>query len=40
MEIVIAVFIGAWLSGAGILAYNRLKKEFKEEADRKRGDAE
>lgn len=30
MEIVIALFIGVWLSGAGILAYRQLKKDFQE----------
>jgi len=29
MEIVIALFIGAWLSCAGILAYRQLKEDFR-----------
>ena len=28
MEAVIAVFIGCWLSAAGLLAYRQMKKEF------------
>ena len=30
MEIVIAVFIGIWLSGAAFIAHKRLLKEYKE----------
>lgn len=30
MEVVIAFFIGAWLSGACLLAYRQLKKESTE----------
>lgn len=29
MEIVLAIFLGAWISTAGILAYFWLKNEFK-----------
>lgn len=29
MEIVLVVFLGAWISAAGILAHIWLKKEFK-----------
>lgn len=29
MEIAIAVFLGLWLSGASLLAYRRLKREYK-----------
>lgn len=29
MEIVLAAFIGLWLSGASLLAYRQLKKDFK-----------
>ncbi len=40
MEVVIAAFIGIWLSGAGVLAYRQLKKDFNgERGDKKRGDA-
>ena len=28
MEILVAIFLGAWLSGAGILGYWALKKDF------------
>lgn len=38
MEIAIVIFLGCWISAAGILSYRRLKREF-EEADRdKNGD--
>lgn len=30
MEIVIAVFIGAWLTAVGVMSYVRLKKEYKD----------
>ncbi len=30
MEIAIAVFLGCWIAGAGILAYRRLKKDFRD----------
>ena len=30
MEIAIAVFIGAWIALAAILAFRRLKKDFNE----------
>jgi hypothetical protein len=30
MEIVIAIFLGAWLSTAACLGYMQLKKDFKE----------
>lgn len=30
METAIALFIGAWLSAAGVIAYRQLKKEFRE----------
>lgn len=30
IETLIVVFIGVWLSGAALIAYNRLKKEYKE----------
>lgn len=28
MEYVIAIFVGVWISAAGILAYLRIKKDF------------
>lgn len=28
MEYVIAIFVGVWISAAGILAYFRIKKDF------------
>ena len=28
MEYVIAVFVGLWISAAGLLAYRRIKKDF------------
>ena len=28
MEYVIAIFVGIWISAAGILAYFRIKKDF------------
>ncbi len=28
MEYVIAVFVGVWISAAGIMAYFRIKKDF------------
>ena len=37
MEVVITVFIGCWLSAAGILAYRQMKKEFGEAGDQKGG---
>ena len=30
MEYAIAIFVGVWISAAGILAYLRIKKDFKE----------
>ena len=30
MEILIAVFLGAWLSVSGILAYKQIKKDFRD----------
>ena len=30
MEIVIAVFLGAWLSVSGVLAYKQIKNDFKD----------
>ena len=27
-EMIVACFIGAWLTTAGIIAYNRLKKDY------------
>ena len=30
IEVIIAVFIGMWLSGAAYLAYSRLQKEYGE----------
>ena len=27
-EILVACFIGAWLTGAGIISYRRLKKDY------------
>ncbi len=30
MEIIIAIFLGIWLSGAAILGYMQLKKDFDE----------
>lgn len=38
MEIAIALFLGFWLSGASLLAYRRLKGEFKEVIDNKEGE--
>lgn len=32
VEIVIAVFLGVWLSGAAALGYVQLRKDFKKES--------
>ncbi len=29
MEYLIAVFLGLWISAAGVISYSRLKKDFK-----------
>ena len=34
-EIIVAVFIGIWLTAAGIAAYMRLKKDYKNMEDTK-----
>ena len=38
MEIVIAVFVGAWVAAAGALSYRQIKKEF-DALDNERGGA-
>ncbi len=35
-EIIVSCFIGAWLTLAGILAYNRLKKDYHDEEGTKK----
>ena len=30
MEYVIAIFVGVWIAAAGLLAYSRVKKDFKD----------
>lgn len=30
MEYAIAIFVGIWIAGAGILSYVRVKKDYKE----------
>ncbi len=41
MEYAIAIFVGVWISAAGLLAYYRIKKDFsdlEEKKDDKGGD--
>ena len=35
MEILVALFLGAWLSGAGIWGYLALKKDLEEQGGKK-----
>lgn len=35
MEIGIALFLGAWLSASGIIAYIQVKKDFKDAVEEK-----
>lgn len=35
MEFLIALFLGVWLSGAGIWGYIALKKDFEEQGSKK-----
>lgn len=37
MEVVIAVFLGLWLSCASFLAFRQLKKDFKENVHDREG---
>ena len=37
MEIVLSLFLGAWISAAGVVAYFWLKYEFKSYIQNKRG---
>ncbi len=37
MEILITIFLGAWVSAGCFLAYRRLKREFQDETGRERG---
>lgn len=37
MEIVIALFLGGWLTLAGVLGYRQIKKDFEPYTDDKRG---
>jgi len=34
-EIIVSCFIGVWLTLAGVFAYKRLKKDYKDMADTK-----
>lgn len=38
MEYAIAIFVGLWISAAGILAYYRIKKDFDTDNNGKDGD--
>lgn len=37
MEIVLAIFLGAWISAAGIVAYFWLRREFRDYIQNKKG---
>lgn len=36
MEMIIAIFLGGWLVGAGVIGYRQLKKDFSDKGKNKK----